>query len=145
VTYTRADIAGLVHRALGALATDAALTTTDDGAGQTEGSYTDAIDYGLRAVGAIDADTDAIDVGLITVATLDDLLQVVKRAMLERLQLHYATVVDLQVGQREEKLSQIGAAIARLLGSSASGSARVTVRPLRRAARDYDFEDDGVS
>lgn len=139
MAYTRADIAGLVQRALGALATDAALTTTDDGTGQTEGSYTDAIDYGLRAVGAIDADTDAIDVALITVATLDDLLQVVQRAMLERLQLHYATVVDLQVGQRAEKLSQIGAAIGRLLGGAGGGGARVVVRTLRREANDYDL------
>ena len=139
VPVTRAEVAARVHRKLAGLASDAGLVTIASGA-QTEGDYTDAIDAGLRAVGAIDAETDLPDERALTAAAVDTLLDAVEREVLERLQRHYAVLTDLRVGDRDEKFSQIGGAIARLTGaSSASGPGKVVVRTLRREARDYEL------
>lgn len=140
MAYTRANIANITYRALGTLAADAGLsmTATED---LSEGDFTDAIDAGMRAIGAIDADTGDLDASLITNSNVDNLLLFVRRAMLERLQLHYATVTDISIGQREEKLSQIGQALARLLGGAGNTGAggQVIARPLRREADDYEL------
>lgn len=139
----RATIAATVHRKLGALATDASLSTTASG-DQTEGSYTDAIDAALRQLGAYDPDTEALDATLVPIALHNTLLRVVEGEMLDRLQRHYALLTDRKVGSRDEKLSQIGAALARL-GSSSGSSNRggpVIVRPLLRANPDFELAED---
>lgn len=139
VPQTRAQLADKVHRKLDALATDASLSTTSSGT-QTEGSYTDAVDAGLRAVGAIDAETDLPDVRYLDSSLLDSCLDAVEREMLERLARHYAVLTDIQVGERQEKLSQIAAAIGRLTGSGGGkASGKVVVRQLRRYTPDYEF------
>jgi|FLYN01.1.fsa_nt_gi hypothetical protein len=138
VPKTRAELAAMVHRKLGQLATDASLSTTASG-DQTEGSYTDAIDAGLRSVGAIDPETDLADVRWLDAGLLDTCLDAIEREVLERLQRHYAVLTDIKVGERDEKLSQIGAAIAKLTGSGRPGGGKVVVRGLRRRADDYEF------
>lgn len=141
MAITRAQLAATIHRRLRGLATDAQLSPAAAGE-LTEGDYTDAIDAGLRSIGAINADTDALDISLVTTAQLNTLLQLVEADMLRQLQRHYAVAVDLKAGQREEKLSQIGAAI-RAMGSSSSGGSggggAIVVRPLKREAKDYEL------
>lgn len=141
MAITRASIAATVHRGLRALATDAALSTA---AGeQTEGDYTDAIDAALRSIGAVDVDTDLPDVSLVTSAQLNTLLQLAEAHILRQLQRHYAVAVDLRTGQRDEKFSQVAAALRALSGSSSSGGGgggAIVVRPLKREAKDYELE-----
>lgn len=137
---TRVDIAEIVHRRLRGLATDAGLSFATTG-NLTEGDYTDAISAALRSVGAVDPDTDVIDVALITTATLDTVIGQTSSEMLSQLELHYATLTDIKVGPREEKLSQIRTAIAAISGrTGGSGSGRIVIRKLTRRADDYEFE-----
>lgn len=142
LTKTRAQIAELLARKLGALASDAALDRTPSGS-QTEGAYTDAIDSALRSLDALDPETDEPDIRAIRAAQLDPLLAAAERALLERLQRHYALMVDITVGQRSERLSQIGQAIAQLAAAGAAaapvGGRRVAVRPLRYRVEDFDL------
>ena len=139
VPKTRAELAAHVHRKLDALATDANLSTTASST-QTEGSYTDAVDAGLRTVGAIDPETDLPDVRWLDASSLDTCLDAIEREMLERLQRHYATLTDIEVGPRKEKLSQIAQALRALMsGGQGGGSGKVVVRRLRREARDYEL------
>jgi len=141
VPKTRLQLAAQVHRKLGVLASDAALVTTPAG-DQTEGSYTDAIDAGLRAIGAIDPDTDLADIRYLTASLLDSCLAQIERGALELLQRYYATFVDTDEGPLKQKLSQIGAALKVLTGGGQGGSARgqVVIRTLTRATPDYEFD-----
>ena len=141
VPKTRAELAGIVHRKLAALASDASYATTPAGS-QTEGHYTDAIDAGLRSVGAIDAESDTPDIRGLTAALLDSCLSAIERAMLEQLQRYYVLLHDTKDGPTEQKLSQIAAGI-KSMASGASGSGgkagQVVVRSLRRSAADYEL------
>lgn len=135
----RATIAATIHRKLGQLATDAGLSTAAT-TGQSEGSYSDAIDAALRQLGAYDTNTLLLDAGLVPITSINTLLRLVEGEMLDRLQRHYALLVDIKVGQRDEKLSQIRAAIASLASSAGGRSgAPVIVRPLARKADDYEL------
>jgi len=109
---TRSQIAARVARTLGALATDAGRATTPAGE-LTEGDYTDAVDAGLRAIGAINPITDQVDIRQLETRQINDVLTAVEHAMLAQLQRHYATLVDTKEGPLEQKLSQIATAIAR--------------------------------
>ena len=113
---TRAAVAAQVARVLGALATDAGLSTTPSGE-LTEGDYTDAIDTGLREIGAINPVTDLPDIRQLETRQINDLLAATERAVLGRLQRYYATLVDTKEGPLEQKLSQIAAAVARAAGT----------------------------
>lgn len=137
VPLTRAQLADKVHRKLDSLASDASFSTTP-ALSQTEGSYTDAIDAGLRTAGAIDPETDLPDVRYLDSGSLDMALDAIEREMLERLMRHYATLTDIRVGDRDEKLSQIGAQVARMASPRASGG-KVVTRQLRRYTPDYEF------
>lgn len=135
----RATLATLVHRRLSSLASDAGLTTQASD-GQSEGSYTDAIDAALRTLGAYEATTGLLDSSLLTVAQHNQAISLVTQSMLQLLQFHYSTLVDIKVGAREEKLSQIRQALAGLAGSGAGSAARqVMLRPLARQADDYEL------
>jgi len=139
VPLGRAELAARVHAKLDRLATGASFSTTPIGA-LTEGSYTYAVDAGLRAVGAIDPETDLPDVRWLETANVDTALDEIEREMLERLQRYYATSVDVAVGSRKESLSQISAALASLGKGGAGGrGGRVIVRKLRHEAKDYNL------
>lgn len=142
VLNTRSDLAQTIHRKLAALATDASLSTTANGA-QTEGDYTDAVDAGLRSAGAIDSETDLPDVRWLDATTVDIALDAIEREMLKRLQRHYATVVDLKIGPRDEKLSQISKHLASLAGggdgAASQGSRKVVTRKLIYQVDDYEL------
>ncbi|HEX9441330.1 MAG TPA: hypothetical protein VF909_16715, partial [Roseiflexaceae bacterium] len=139
VPKTRAELAAITARQLAALASDAGYSTTASGA-QTEGNYTDAVDAGLRSVGAIDPESDTPDIRGLTQALLDSCLQAIERAMLERLQRYYALMVDTEAGPIKEKLSQIAAGLKSLTSSGQGGKAgAVVVRNLRRSAADYEL------
>jgi hypothetical protein len=141
VPMTRAAIATRVHTKLGRLATDRSLSTTPAGA-LTEGSYTYAIDAGLRNVGAINPETDEPDVRFLTATSLDTLLKAIEAEMLEQLQRDYAVATDIRVGQREEKLSQIAAAIGKLKGTpgAGGGGGKIITRKMHYKANDYEFD-----
>jgi hypothetical protein len=113
VPISRSEIASRVHTKLGLLASDLSYSTALAGS-LTEGHYTYAIDSGLRQIGAVDVDTDTPDVRCVAAGAIEVLLNAVEYAMLERLQRDYATMVDIDVGPRKEKLSQIAAAIGKL-------------------------------
>lgn len=117
VPVTRAEIAARVHAKLARLATDRSLSVSTD--------YEYAIDAGLRAIGAISPETGTPDTRYLSEEQINAVLNEVEREMLEQLQRDYATEVDLAVGPRREALSQIGAALSRLVGSGgiAAGTA----------------------
>ncbi len=145
VPITRASLAAQVHDRLARLATDRSLTTAQSGA-LTEGSYTYAIDAGLRTVGAIDPETGLPDVRYVEPEAIDTVLQTVEREMLERLYRDYALEVDITVGPRRESLSQISRAIGGLIGKGDSGgggssAGRVVIRKLRRETDDFEFNE----
>ena len=140
VPLSRAELAARVHAKLDRLATAASFSTTPAGV-LTEGSYTYAVDAGLRAVGAIDPETDTPDVRWLESAQVDTALDEIEREMLERLMRYYSTAVDTQVGSRRESLSQVSAALLALTGGSAGGGGgRVVVRRLGHEAEDYEFK-----
>ncbi len=138
VPATRAAIAARVHRKLSTLAIDASVDPTPAGA-LTEGDYTDAIDAGMRAIGAINPETDLPDVRYLDSSSIDSLADQVEREMLERLSRYYATLTDIEAGPRKEKLSQIGAAIGRMTSAPTSGGAKVVARKLSRYTPDYEL------
>lgn len=127
---TEAELATRLARELGPLATDAEWSTTAS-AGQAYGSYTDAID---------DAMTDCAVSGSLNAASLA--LQRAVRwsallACLERLELHYSTLVDSASGQGEggstQKLSQVRATITQVRKRLADRAEAQTGRQTRKA------------
>jgi hypothetical protein len=142
VPKTRAQLATMVHTKLARLATDRSLSTTAAGA-LTEGSYTYAVDAGLRAVGAIDPETDLPDVRWLDASLLDTALDAIEKEILEQLQRDYAVEVDITMGPHSERLSQKHAALEKLTGaagsSQGSGGGRVVMRKLHYQANDYDL------
>jgi hypothetical protein len=128
---TDADLAAKLHRDLSALATEAgwspAATT-----GQDQGHYTDPI-------ADAKADVGVTDLSAATAGQRRRVRQLALLACLDRLELYFATLADLAVGQRDEKLSQIGAAVARARGTlrSAGTAAAVGFTLKRGPATDY--------
>lgn len=134
---TRIELAGIVHRRLRGLATDAGLSTAANGT-LTEGDYTDAIGAALRAVGVASA-------AELTDGNLDQAIGATTREMLLQLELHYAALTDIKAGERDEKLSQIRAALTTINASGragASSGAQITVRKLTRRAADFEWSGD---
>lgn len=133
VPITRANVASRVHAKLARLATERGLSTAASG-NLTEGSYTYAIDAGLRAVGAINPETDNPDVRYLTEAMVDTLMDAVELEMLERLQRDYAVEVDISVGPRRESFGQVADHLGSILGKAGQagggGGGKVTVRSL---------------
>lgn len=147
VPLTRAGMAARIDTKLGRLASDRSYSTAASGA-LTEGDYTYAIDAGLRAAGAVNPETDEADIRYLDANSLDLVLDLIEREMLERLERDYAVEVDLSIGERDEKLSQISKTIGRLTGSAggvgagragAGGGGKVVTRTLRREAADYEM------
>ncbi len=131
VAMTRAQLAARVADKLGQLATDRSLSLTPTGL-LTEGDYTYAVDAGLRQIGAVDDETDLPDVRWLEAATLNAALDAIEREMLEQLRRDYAAFVDIRVGPHDEKLSQTGQALDRLVAGGAGGGAgRIVQRKLR--------------
>lgn len=128
---TADELAQRLHRDLAALAADARWSPAAT-EGQAQGHYTDAISDAIADVGLEDL-ADA------THAQLKRVRQLALGACLERLELRYAAMTDLKVGQRDEKLSQIGAALSRIRASAPAAGGKVAVGfTLRRGpARDY--------
>jgi len=130
VPLTRAEIAARVHAKLARLATDRSLSTTASGT-LTEGSYTYAIDAGLRSVGAINPETSLPDTRYLDGESVQTALDFVEREILEQLQRDYAVEVDTRVGQRSESLSQIGKAVGEMAAGGSKGGGRIVMRKLR--------------
>lgn len=139
VPITRAQIATQVHARLGQLATDYSLSTTPSGA-LTEGSYTYAIDSGLRGCNAVNDETGQPDVRYLDAGDVLTVLDLVEAEMLKRVQRSAVTEVDVRLGPRQESLSQKAANIGKLLGGGAgSGGGRVVMRRLTHSAPDYEL------
>ncbi len=66
------------------------------------------------------------------------MLKAVENEMLQRLQRDYATMVDITVGQRSEKLSQIVAAIGKLVDSNGADDGSSGVVYTHRSAAYFD-------
>ena len=146
VVRSRAEIAAAVADALGGLATDAGLSLTAHDT-MTEGDYTGAVDEALRAVRAVDEETGLPDVRWLAPDQVDAVERAALQRMLERLQRRYATMVDVAVGPRRESLSQIAAAVGRMLADMATaGEAAgrtVQMRRMTYATPDWEWRDDG--
>lgn len=125
---TEAELAARLSRDLNSLASEAEWTTTGSG-DQPQGSYTDAI-----------ADAKAAaDVDDLTTATAAQIVSIRRTALLacyDRLVNYYATLVDITVGPRQERLSQLLGAVERARQASVGRVAQgVTIR--RGPAVDY--------
>lgn len=93
------------------------LSTTPSGL-LTEGSYTYAVDAGLRSVGAIDPDTGLPDARWLDEQTIQNALDYVEKQMLGQLQKDYAVEVDTRTGPYQQSLSQKREAITEMLGGA---------------------------
>jgi hypothetical protein len=131
VPMTRAALATRVHTRLGALATDQGYTTTASGA-LTEGTYTYAVDAGLRQAQAIDPVTAQPDVRYFGTSMIDTLIASIEREMLQQLHRAYTLMADITVGQRTERLSQIATALTKLLETTVTNSRQVRQGRLKR-------------
>lgn len=139
VPITRAGIATQVDTRMAALADEYSLSTTPSGA-LTEGSYTYAIDNGLRAIGAIDPETGQVDIRWLDAGDVLTCIDLVEAEILKQVQRSAVTETDVRLGPRQESRSQKAAMIGKLMGGEGGGgSSRVVMRPLRRVTRDYDF------
>lgn len=121
VVATRQELAQKTATRLGALAATADYST---GATQlsAEGDYTDAIDEGLRAIGALDQ-AGRPDVRYVEADVLSALLGAIELAMLHKLQRHWMTKTNYQIGPRTEYINQIQASLLALTGSAVGGRA----------------------
>lgn len=119
VVATRQELAQKTANRLGALAANAGYST---GATQQspEGDYTDAIDEGLRAVGALDP-AGRPDVRYVDPENLTALLGAIELAMLHRLHRYWMTKTNYQIGPRTEYLNQIQASLLALTGGAVGG------------------------
>ncbi len=129
IPMTRTGIAARLHAKLGRLATERSLSTAASGA-LTEGSYTYAIDAGLRAVGALNPETGLPDVRYLEPDSLQTVLDTIEKQMIKQLQMDYAVETDIRVGQRQESRSQIAKLLGEM-GSGQSGSGPVVVRKIK--------------
>lgn len=123
VPITRAQVAAAIHAKLGRLASERSLSTTLSGA-LTEGSYTYAIDAGLRTIGAIDEETGKPDIRFVNADQVQMLIDAVTQEMLEFLRIEYVVEVDTTTGPYQQSLSQKAARIGEIIGggkSSGSG------------------------
>lgn len=120
VPITRAQVASAVHAKLGRLASERSLSTTLSGA-LTEGSYTYAIDAGLRTIGAIDEETGKPDIRFVNADQVQMLIDAVTQEMLEFLRIEYTVEVDTTTGPYQQSLSQKAAMIGEIIGGGKSG------------------------
>jgi hypothetical protein len=115
---SRAAVAATVADLIAAFATDASLVTTANADGP-EGDYSAAVDEALRAIGAMTQWGDP-DVTLVLPGQVNDLMEGVKQAMLQRLRATYALDVDVTLGPRSERRSQIAGSIDEMLAGAGS-------------------------
>ena len=138
VPMTRSAMASRVHAKIGRLATERSYSVTASCA-LTEGSYTYAIDAGLRAVGAINPETGTPDVRYVDEENIQTALDFIEKEILEQLQRDYSVEVDIRVGQRQESLSQISKALGEMSGGGAKSGGRIVQRKLTHG-RPEDFD-----
>lgn len=132
VPITRANLAAKVNRKLARLASERSLSITASGA-QTEGDYTDAVETGLRTVGAINPETGEPDIRYLDPDDVQTCLDMIEREMLEYLENDYSVLVDTTVGPERQNLSQISQRIGEKLGTTGQqggggGASRVIQR-----------------
>lgn len=130
VIKTRTELATEVHERLGNLATTDVTYTTAASGSDTEGSYTEAVDAGLRAVSAIDK-AGRTDVRYLTEDNVDACVDEIERYMLHKLHRYYSLVTDYTIGPRTERLSQKRDAIERLLGLAVGGRSAAAGRSVQ--------------
>ena len=138
VPMTRSAMAARVHAKIGRLATERSYSTTLSGA-LTEGSYTYAIDAGLRSVGAINPETGQVDIRYLDEESLQTALDFIEKEIIEQLQRDYSVEVDIRVGQRQESLSQISKILSETSSGTSKGGGRIVTRKLHHPRRE-DFE-----
>lgn len=119
VPKTRAELAAIVSARLGALATNASMSTSSSG-DNTEGDYTQAVNEGLRAVEAVDP-AGREDVRYLLAEVVDSCLGQIEFSMLKKLQRYWATRTDYTIGPRTENINQINNALLALTGSAVGG------------------------
>lgn len=115
---SRAEIASTVAGMIPELATDAGLVTTP-GASGPEGDYSAAIDEALRAIGAMNAWGD-IDVTMLGPGQVNNVLEAVKIAVLQRIRGQKALETDVSLGPRSESRSQIASSLDEMLAGASS-------------------------
>lgn len=118
---TRVILTNMLIARLRSLATQVGLTSAPSAIGPN-GDYTPAIDHGLRTVGAVDEYGDPTVINLIP-ANINNCVDSAYNAMLVALRSDYALITDTRLGPREEKGSQIAAAINAMLGAGGAGGA----------------------
>lgn len=131
VPITREDIATQVNERLGRISTDRSLSTSDDGAGRTEGDYTFPINGALRDLGAINPITGDPDIRYVEENGVTAVLDLVFEKILDRIRSDYSVEYDVTAGPVKQSRSQIMAGLDRLAGGGdRGGSGRVVQKRL---------------
>lgn len=122
---SRVELAQIIHTRLGVLATSANITdpctALDD--------YNDALDAGLRGAGALYQGVP--DIRLVDASTVDAVLDGIELAMLQKLHRYWSTKTDFSLGPRSESISQVTAAIDRLIGTAVGGRSSQSGRAVK--------------
>jgi hypothetical protein len=132
---SRADLVAIVADNLGSLATDAGLSTTASASGP-EGDYTLNLNDALRAMGAVstfgsaalqiptgpdDATWGDPDVTQLDMAEIGGVVELVTESLMVQVRNSYAGEVDVSLGPRNERRSQLVTNINALLGGGKGG------------------------
>lgn len=135
VPMTRSAMAARVHAKIGRLATERSYSVTASGA-LTEGSYTYAVDAGLRSVGAINPETGLPDARYLDEENIQTALDSIESEIIEQLQRDYSVEVDVRVGQRQESLSQISKILSETSSGGSKSGGRIVTRKLTHGIQD---------
>lgn len=141
VIKTREELVDIVDERLGLLASNASLTRRGDD-DETEGDYTHALDAALRTVGAVDP-AGLPDVRYLDSNTLDQCLDELELNMLHRLHRYWSTKTDYTIGPRTERISQVNAAIERLIGIAVGGRSASSGRGVAQRRLVHDRGNNG--
>ena len=145
VPLTRQAIAQAAERKLGRVGTELNYESAGLGS-QAEGEYTDAIDEGLRSLGAINPETGLPDVRYLDEQNAKAIIDSTVQAMLEKAAIDFGVEVDITLGPHSERLSQKREALEKLAGlaggsGGGAGNRQIIARPLHHPRKDYTWDD----
>jgi len=137
VAVTRAQIAAQVADRLGAVATQFNYSLTPSW-GKPEGSYTLAVDAGLRSAQAINPYDGSPDIRWLSDNAVDDAVEAATAYMVNRARMDASVETDISVGGRSESRSQVYSALSKYQEGAGgnSGPGRIETRRLYHASEE---------
>lgn len=125
IIKTRLQLAVIIHERLGVLASNANIVNPET----SLEDYNEAIDAGLRTINAIWHGVP--DIRCVDETNVDSALDQIELAMLHRLHRYWSTKTDYSLGPRSESISQVTAAIDRLIGTAVGGRSAQSGRSIK--------------